>query len=269
MSPDAIDRWLHRGHLHRLHRRVYLYGPPIRHQWTYEIAGVLACGEMAVLSNYSATYLWHLLPHPANRRPVHVTVVGRDPGIKPGIRIHRVKQFQGSEVRSRHRIPVTSPARTLLDLAAEAPTAELERATAEAVAKRLVRHSDLAALIANHPRHRGATRLRALVADPPAITESEAERRLLILIRRAGLPDPEVSVPLGSYVVDFLWREQRLIVEVDGFAFHSSRVSFESDRRRDADLTSRGFRIIRVTWRQLVDEPELVLVRIAQALSRD
>ena len=77
---------------------------------------------------------------------------------------------------------------------------------------------------------------------------------------------PESNVSVGDYEVDFYWRRERLIVEVDGFAFHSSQRKFESDRRRDAGLTARGLRIMRVTWRQLVDEPEAVLVRLAQSL---
>jgi very-short-patch-repair endonuclease len=269
MGPDAGDRWLRRGHLHRIHRGVYLYGRPSPHEWTYEMAAVLACGNGAVLSHRSAAYLWHLLPHPANPRPVHVTVPGRDPGRKPGIRIHRVKHLHPSEARIRYRIPVTSPGRTLLDLACEATSPELDIAASEAYAKRLVRQRDLAFLTANHRRHRGARRLRALISDPPALTRSDAERRLLDLVRRAGLPEPEgVNVPVAPYVVDFLWREQRLVVEVDGFAFHSSRAAFERDRRRDADLTARGFRVIRVTWRQIIREPEASLVRLAQALVR-
>ena len=73
---------------------------------------------------------------------------------------------------------------------------------------------------------------------------------------------------LGPYEVDFLWREQRLVVEVDGFAYHSDRAAFERDRRRDADLAALGYTVVRVTWRQLVDEPAAVVARVAQALAR-
>jgi very-short-patch-repair endonuclease len=100
----------------------------------------------------------------------------------------------------------------------------------------------------------------------PAITRSEAEERLLVLIRASELPHPEVNVRVGYHEVDFLWRSQRLVVEVDGFRFHSSRAAFERDRLRDAELAAMGFRVVRVTWRQLVNRPEAVVTRIATAL---
>jgi very-short-patch-repair endonuclease len=198
-----------------------------------------------------------------------VIVPGRDPGRKPGIRIHRVKSLDARETRTRFNIPVTSPARTLLDLAATHP-AHVEQALGEAYAKRLATAKELLSLLDRHPRHRGTRALRALVeADrAPARLRSEAEARLLALIRKAGLPEPEVNVREGPYVLDFLWRAHRLVVEVDGFAFHSSRAAFERDRCRDADLVARGLRVIRVTWRQIIDEPEAILVRLAQALAR-
>jgi len=187
--------------------------------------------------------------------------------VRPGIQIHRVASIGPTELRTRFGIPLTSPARTLLDLAATS-TNELEQALAEGYAKHLVRRTELTALLANHPRHRGARRLRALTETGPALTRSEAERRFLALIRKAQLPRPEVNVRLGPYLLDFLWRRQRLVVEVDGFAFHSSRDAFERDRKRDADLVAHGFRVIRITWRQLVREPEALLARLAQALAR-
>jgi very-short-patch-repair endonuclease len=101
----------------------------------------------------------------------------------------------------------------------------------------------------------------------PAFTRSEAERRLLALIRAAGLPPPRTNVHVGPYEVDFLWPAHRLVVEVDGFAFHSSRAAFERDRRRDADLQARGLRVTRVTWRQLEREPHAVVARLAAALA--
>jgi very-short-patch-repair endonuclease len=100
----------------------------------------------------------------------------------------------------------------------------------------------------------------------PAFTRSEAEERLLSLIRRARLPDPEVNVQLEGLEVDFLWREQGLVVEVDGFRYHSSPSDFENDRRRDAELLARGLRVLRVSAAQIVHEPEATLVRIGQAL---
>lgn len=112
-------------------------------------------------------------------------------------------------------------------------------------------------------------RLRALAggAERPALTRSKAEERLLALIRRGGLPPPDVNRRVGGYEIDFLWPEGALAVEVDGFAYHRSRGAFERDRRRDAELAVLGIRVLRVTWEQITDEPEAVLVRIARLLS--
>jgi very-short-patch-repair endonuclease len=104
--------------------------------------------------------------------------------------------------------------------------------------------------------------------ERPAFTRSEAEQRLLRLVRKARLPAPDVNASLHGFEVDFLWRDAALVLEVDGYAFHSGRAAFEQDRRRDAELAARGLTVIRVTWRQLADEPEAVVVRIGQALAR-
>jgi len=89
---------------------------------------------------------------------------------------------------------------------------------------------------------------------------------MLELLRRTGLPLPRTNVKVGRYEVDMLWRQERLVVEIDGFAFHSTRAAFERDRRRDADLQARGLKVMRVTWKQIVEEPEATLVRVARLL---
>ena len=115
---------------------------------------------------------------------------------------------------------------------------------------------------------RGGTRaLRAQLDTRPALTRSEAEERLLALIRAAGLRPPQTNARLGRFEVDFLWRAHRVIIEVDGYAYHADRITFEADRRRDAELAAAGFTVIRVTWRQIVDRPAETIARIAQALA--
>ena len=113
-------------------------------------------------------------------------------------------------------------------------------------------------------------RLRVLLerGNHPTLTRSHAERRLLALLRRSGCPNPETNRRLTGYEVDLLWTAQRLVVEFDGFQFHAERAAFERDRRRDAELQARGYRVIRVTWRQLIDDPEAVVDRIQRTLAR-
>lgn len=110
---------------------------------------------------------------------------------------------------------------------------ELERAVAEARTRRLIRDGDLEAALARARGRQGVASLRAVLDSEhgPALTRSEAEERLLALLRAARLPQPETSTRVGRHEVDFLWRERRLVVEVDGYAFHSSRAAFERDRQ--------------------------------------
>ena len=234
-----------------------------------EMAAVLACGQGAVLSHRSAAAVWRLLPYPAQSAPVQITVPGKARAQRPGIRIHRVTCLEPDEVTTRERIPTTTPARTVLDLAADTTERELEQALAHAEARHLTSRRKLLLLLARYPGRRGVRALRRLLERDarPALTRSEAEERFLALIRKSGLPHPDVNVNLGRYEVDFLWREHRLVVEIDGYAHHSDRESFEADRARDAWLAAQGLTVIRVTWRQLVDEPEVVLARVAEALA--
>lgn len=252
-----------------MHRGVYLVGPVIP-PLAQEMGAVLAWGDGVVLSHGSAAGLWQLLPHPARDRAVDVTVPVRHAKGRSGIRVHTARGLPPDERTNLKGLPITSPARTLLDLASDATPRDLEQAVAEAERRHLASRSGLAALLARYPARPGTRALRALIEahERPALTRSEAEERLLALLRRAELPAPDVNVRLDPYEVDFLWREAGLAVEVDGFAFHADRARFEEDRRRDADLAARGLQVIRVTWRQIVNQPEATLVRIAQALAR-
>ena len=102
----------------------------------------------------------------------------------------------------------------------------------------------------------------------PRLTRSEAERLLLRLIRAAQLPEPQANARVAGFEVDFLWPEQKVIVEIDGFAFHGHRAAFERDRQRDMVMRDAGYEVIRVTWRQLVEQPLRVIAHIARALGR-
>ena len=263
LSGDAIAHRVAKGWLRRRHRGVYLVGP-LETPFSDAMAAVLAYGDGALLSHYPAAVLWGMRPPPAP--DPHITVAGRDVRSRDGIRAHSVGYLHPSDATHHHDIPTTSPARTLLDLAASAPRGELDRATDEGRVHRLVTDRSLDEQFSRYPTHRGTAALREAIRKDPALTRSEAERRLLELIRAARLPEPEVNVQIGGYEVDFVWPEQQLVVEVDGYAFHSSRRSFERDRKRDAQLVGAGWRVVRVTWRQVTGEREAVAAMLARAL---
>jgi very-short-patch-repair endonuclease len=201
---------------------------------------------------------------------VHVTVVGRGRRSRPGLTVHRVQKLDPRDRGQRHGIPVTSPARALLDHAAYAPPDEVERAIGEASALKLVTENQILGALERAPKRAGAGRLRGELARErgPQWTRSEGERRMLKLIRAAGLPQPLTNVRIEGWPTDFLWPEHKLIVEVDGYPFHSHRRAFERDRRRDAAHVTAGYVVIRFTWRQLIEEPLVVVATVARALAR-
>jgi very-short-patch-repair endonuclease len=187
---------------------------------------------------------------------------------RPGLRAHRVTALAPEDVVERHGLRVTSPARTLLDIASSIPTAELERVVEQAQVQRLVTRADLLDVLRRGAGRPGTRRLRTVVGpdDEPAFTRSEAERLLLALVRAAGLPAPRTNVRVAGLEVDAVWAQQRLVVEVDGWSYHRTRAAFERDRRRDGRLLVAGYRVLRITWRQLTRERERVIAMLAAVL---
>jgi very-short-patch-repair endonuclease len=256
------------GRLHRLHQGVYVVGHTAMAQLAREHAALLAGGGAAILSHRSAAALWKLT---APTLIPDVTVVGRHVRKRKGIRLHLVEAIDMADMRVRHGLKVTAPARTLVDLAAVADEETLEAALSEAYSLRRITEPGLHDALERNQGRPGAAALAALVASHggPVITKSWGERRLRALLRKAGLPQPVSNQKVLAYVPDLLWPEQRLIVEFDGFQWHGHRARFESDRARDAALTAAGYRVIRITSRQLVNEPYKVLANLARALGPD
>jgi very-short-patch-repair endonuclease len=264
VSPHAIDQRVKSGLLRVLHRGVYQVGPAA--PFGMQMAAVLASGMSARVSHRSAAGMWELLPDTPSS-VVDVTVTGRDPGQRPGVRLHRLREGSADEATILKGVPVTTMARTVLDIATTVSDRELERAAARAE-RAGVAAAMLVATAHRHARHPGARRLRRFVEAGAAFTRSEAEERLLELVRRARLTAPATNCMTHGYEVDFFWRDERLVVEVDGFAYHSSRAAFERDRRRDAVLAAAGMRVVRLTWRQIVEDSASTIAQLAQALVR-
>ncbi len=185
------------------------------------MAAVLALGDGALLSHHPAAVLFGLRPSPAQE--MHGTVVKRNASGPPGVMVHRLRHLHPSDITRRHGIPTTSPARTLLDLATQVSQRDLDRAVNEARVQRLVSEHSLIAQFARYPHHRGTLALKRATQDELRLTRSEAERRLLELIRAARLPEPETNVMLHGHEVDMLWPDLHLVVEIDSFQFHSTR----------------------------------------------
>ncbi len=255
------------GRLRAVHRGVYTLGP-VQAPGMEEMAAVLACGRHALVSHASAGVLWRILRPDFRPTAAHVILVGRHRA-RPGIRIHRVAELAPDERSVRDGIPLTSPSRTLYDLASVLKPRALEQAVAEAIALRLVALEGLAAAAERYRGRLGAGRFRQVVKGDarPSRTRSTAEERFLALVRKASVGRPKLNTPVAGHEVDFFWPEHLLVVEVDGWAYHSSPKAVSRDRRRDADLATAGYRVLRITWREIVHRPEALLVRLGRALA--
>jgi very-short-patch-repair endonuclease len=262
-GKGTIDARVRNGRLWRVHQGVYAVGRPTLTLHGRFSAAVLSCGPGAALSHLAAGVLLSLL---AERGPrIDVTVPGRGGRRRRGALIIHRGPLPDEDVTTKHGLPVTTPARTLIDLADLLPRRRLERALDEAAYVRL----DVTDL---QPRagRRGSGTLAELIKRHDAgttRTRSDLEERMLSLLHRFRLQTPEVNAAtIEGYTVDFVWREQRLIVETDGWAAHGTRTAFERDRHRDADLLAAGWRVLRISHERLEREPEWVAERIAEAL---
>ena len=232
------------------------------------MAAVLACGPDAVLSHRSAAALWSL--RPTGPSTIDVTAAGRRRHAHPGITLHNVRTLHPRDRAALHGIPVTSVHRTLLDYAELAAPHQLRRAFEAADRLGLLNLNAIDELCARSAGRHGRKRLQALVTEhrgPAPETRSELERRFLALIRDAGLPEPSVNVVVAGYMVDFYWPLSALVVELDGYAFHRSRRSFEDDRAKDVQLQLAGCRVLRLTDRRLRAQPDPVRDDVARALN--
>jgi very-short-patch-repair endonuclease len=265
LTRHAIAHRVATGWLAAYLPRVYLVGRRTLELWGAETAAVLFYRGHAVLSHATATALWGITEPAAAST---ITLVAHDAHRRPEIAIHRTQALHPADLCLHQGLPVTAPGRSIIDYAARASVAELEQAMAQARVHRLLRPGELEAAMARVPHRKGTAAVKALLAaeHSPAFTRRELERRFLALVRGAQLPAPRVNARLHGFEVDFLWPEQRLVVETDGGQFHSHPRAFENDRRRDQILVAHGYRVIRVTWRQLRDEPLAVVARLTMAL---
>jgi hypothetical protein len=255
LTPQHIAYRIDIGRLVRIYRGVYAVGHPRLTREGRWMGAILTCGARAVLSHADAAAHWELMP--ARGVLIDVTTpvrAGRQPD-RQRIRLHRVGTLASDEVTVHDAIPVTTPARTLLDLASILRPRALEDVIAQA--DRLARFDLLAirGLLDTHPRQHGAPALRGLLdrlaGTGVAETRSALEVALLQLCDDYELPAPLANVQVAGFTVDFYWPGTNLIVETDGFAYHRMPTTFESDRDRDQVLMLAGYRVARFTYNQV------------------
>ena len=261
----AIDDRIARGLLHPIHRGVFAVGHRLRTRETTWIAAVLAAGPAATLSHRSAAALWGIRQ---SSRAVSDVIAPRKCR-RAGIEAHRTA-LHPDEVTVRHGIPVTNAARTLFDLAAVVSAQQLDHALNEAEIRRLASPISLDAFIARHPRRKGTHALKRALdrqrRTGETVIRSDFETAFLDFTERYGLPRPKMNEPLGPYHPDAVWPDQRLVVELDSYDIHTTRLAFEKDRARDRDLQANGYIVLRVTWRQLTTDADEIAAQLYSLL---
>ncbi len=264
LDGNAVARRVCAGRLHRLDRGVYAVGHTALARDGRLFAALLGTGPGAVISHRSAADLWELAASASTRVDVLTT---RRCDRRPGVCVYRTRHLPAEDVAALRGVPVTSVARTLVDLAAVVDARRLKRAVHQA---EILRHLDVDAVVAVIDRsrgRRGTGALRRLLAVPAPPARSELEARFLELCEAAHLPPPAVNTRIADHEVDFVWIRERLIAETDGVATHLTRHAFEQDRRRDVALARAGFQVVRFTWRRLVDETDGVANDLRELLA--
>lgn len=261
-SSKAIEHRLAKRLLRPLWRGVYAVGRGRLTRYGWWMAAVLACGPGALLSHASAAALWGIRAQRAG--DIDVSVPRRRDPRHPGIRVHRRRALAQPAIR--HGIPVTDPARTLIDIAPSLSERELEAAINEADKLDLISPAALRAEIDGVSRPGAGTVRRLLDEATFVLTDSELERLFLPIARRAGLPTPRTQVWLHGHRVDFHWPDRDLAVETDGARFHRTPFQQTDDRRREHALAAAEVRLLRFTHAQVRYEPryvERILARYA------
>ncbi|HMI80693.1 MAG TPA: DUF559 domain-containing protein [Solirubrobacterales bacterium] len=233
------------------------------------MAAVLACGDGAVLSHFSAGHLWGIC---GSYGPIEV--LRQSGGFKPdghhrGVRLHQTRRLDAWELTMERGIPIATMERVLLDLAGRTDAKRLERIFVQAYKREGFSWPRLARILQRTRGRRGAGKLRriAIEIDPEALeTKSISEVDFLALCREANLPTPAVNVLVAGHLVDFLWSEQKVVVETDSWSHHGDRPTFEKDRQTDVDLIAAGYEVHRATYKMLERNPGPFLNNVRRAL---
>lgn len=273
-ADGAVSRRIRAGLLVRIAPGVYRFGTgPGR--FMHEFAALLRLRQPAWAGYTTAAAAWRLGGYGApssdrHRTDIHLCVDAIGAESRPGIRVHKLRLGRG-DTAAIEGLPTVSPTLIPFQLAAAGePAWAIERAMADALDRSLTSRSKLKRTLGRWSGRPGAPLVRSLLEAEHGVqlTRSEAEARMLGLIRRAELPQPESNVRLmgGRFEADLLWRTERAVVEIDSYRYHDRDKAFQADRARDAALGGAGWRVMRVTWRMIVSEPEALLVRLTRFL---
>jgi Transcriptional regulator, AbiEi antitoxin len=251
LTSNMIDYRVRIGRLHVVYPGVYAVGHCRRAPIDLAAAAVLACGRKAVLSDFSAAALWGFI----KRWPAQPEVCVVQDRRRPRIRTHRRRDVVAQDRSTQLGIPVTTPARTVLDCAPRLNGPKLTRFVNDALLSLFLHSGELIDALERHPKHPGAARVRPFLDRSGGPTRSQLEDDFLAFCQRHRPPVPETNVRVDGREVDAFFRAERVIVEIDSYEFHSDKTTFERDRDKDAEAAAMGLVTVRVTDERMNAEP--------------
>jgi len=267
LSSRAIEHRIERGRLHRLHRGVYAVGRPEVDRLGRWRAALLSCGSQGLIGYRSAAALWGILDQAPT--VIEVVVPGNVARYRPGIRVHRRAGLRPEDRAEFRGIPVTSPAATLVDCAAQIGLNSLEAAVNAADRLDLIDPEALRQEVETTPRRPGVRALRELLDRHTFTrTDSTLEQRLLRLIRSAALPIPQTQARVNGFRVDFYWPDLGLVVETDGLRYHRTATQQARDLKREQVHAAAGITALRFAGAQVRDEPSDVIASLGGVIKR-
>jgi very-short-patch-repair endonuclease len=267
LSPRAIERRLEAGWLVRLYKGVYAVGHTALTRRSHLVAAVYACGPSALASHRAAGWLWGIL---RGAQPIEVTAP-RSRTARDGFAVHRSRLIHDEDRAIVDGIPVTSIARTIVDIADVLSENRLADAVHESEVRRLFDLETVERVLDRLPGRKGRHKLGRVLAaygDVQPFTRSRAERLVHKLCEDHGLPTPRVNTWIASEEADFFWPEAGVVLEFDGAETHLTRRAFHEDRARDRALAARGIQVIRATWRDATRDEASLARQIAVIVSR-
>jgi very-short-patch-repair endonuclease len=263
LTARIIRRAVEARRLRPLFRGVFAVGHTALAREGWWMAALLACGDDSALSHHAAGAVWGFRHGPI--LPLHVTVAGAKGRAQRNIVAHRAK-LPDDHVMCINNLRVTTPARTIVDFAATLSPRGMRETVERAQDARRFHREEIAAIAPGRPGTKRLLELIALMSPDRDNARSHLERLFLAVVRRGRLPRPEVNLPIAGNCRDFVWPGQRLVIEVDGYAYHSTKEDQLRDRRRDRKLTVLGWRPARFTYEEVAFEPELVAIEVAALL---
>jgi very-short-patch-repair endonuclease len=266
-SADAINHRIEKGRLHPVSWGVHAVGRPELTRYGRWMAAVLGCGSEAALSHGSAAALWEIRPE--QRGEIEVSVPPRCCPRRPEIAVHRRALLTADDLTSHRRIPVTTPACTLVDLAPRLERDQLEAAINEADKLDLIDPERLRSALEAMRGRVGVAVLRKLLDRRTfTLSDSALERRFLRLVRKVGLNRPQTGRRVNGFKVDFYWPDLGLVVETDGLRYHRTPAQQKRDRLRDQTHAAAGLTALRFTHAQVAFEPGHVRSTLASVVGR-